>query len=399
LVRRFFVPALLGIAASLLGVPHGGAQELVPRVELPPPPPGACELVGASIAASRSVPEEDREGARSLLAEANQASILGDDARARTLLRGAAALDPSSSEIAYRLGRLLETSGQGEEAVAEFCRYLALEPEGPDAPDVRARVDALAPPEPDPLPAAARAAFQQGVSALDRSAPEEAAQLFSRALVEHPDWPDAHFNRGIAYLRAGRTGAGRADLERFLELEPGAPEVGAVAGRLEALLPSTGPVRSPGMALATGLILPGMGHVYAGRPGTGLAILAGAGGAAAAGLLYTQVEVSCLVPPVDGQCPAGQVAERVEERPLLGPGLAVAGLVTVAGAIHAFLQARGTPDRVADARSPAGWPATGPALGLAEGHGWALFVEMELPGLRNLQTGAEGLGAAFRIRF
>lgn len=399
MVRRYVIPALLGLSASLLGVSLGTAQELVPRVELPPPPPGACELVGASVTAVGSVPEEDREMARSLLAEANQASILGDNARARTLLRGAAALDPSSAEIAYRLGRLLETSGEGEVAVAEFCRYLALEPDGPDASDVAARVNELAPPEPDSLPAAARAAFEQGVSALDRGAPDEAAQLFSRALVERPDWPDAHFNRGIAYLRAGRTGAGRADLERYLELEPGAPEAGAVASRLEALAPSTGPVRSPGMALATGLVLPGMGHVYAGRPGTGLAILAGAGGAAAVALFYTQVEVSCLVPPVDGQCPAGQVAERLEERPLLVPGLAVAGLVTVAGAIHAFFQARGTPDRVAASRSPAAWPANGPSLGLVEGDGWALLVEVELPRLRNLQTGAEGLGAGLRIRF
>ena len=397
--RSFVVPAVLSLAASLLVVTLTAAQELVPRVELPPLPPGACERTGAGIAVARSIPDEDRQVARSLLAEANQASILGDDVRARSLLRGAAALDPGSAEIAYRLGRLMETAGEAEAAVTEFCRYLALEPEGPDAADVTARVDVLAPPEPDPLPGAARVAFQQGVQALDRGAPVEAAQLFSRALVELPDWPAAHFNRGIAYLQAGRTGAGRADLERYLELEPGAPEAVAVARRLEALAPTAGPFRSPGVALATGLILPGMGHMYVGRPATGLAILAGAGGAAAAGLLYTQVEVSCLVPPADGQCPAGQVAERVEERPLLVPGLAVAGVLTVAGAIHAFFQARESPDRISASHGRAGWRAAEPALGLASGDGWALQVEVELPRLRNLPTGANGLGAGLRIRF
>ena len=399
MLRPFVVPAFLSLAASLLVVTLAAAQELVPRVELPPLPPGACERAGAGIAVARSVPDEDREVARSLLAEANQASILGDDVRARSLLRGAAALDPGSAEIAYRLGRLMEAAGEAEAAVAEFCRYLALEPEGPDAADVTARVDVLSPPEPDPLPGAARAAFQQGVQALDRDAPVEAAQLFSRALVEFPDWPAAHFNRGIAYLRAGRTGAGRADLERYLELEPGAPEAEVVERRLASMAPAAGPVRSPGVALATGLILPGMGHIYVGRPATGLAILAGAGGAAAAGLLYTQVEVNCLVPPVDGQCPAGQVAGRVEERPLLVPGLAVAGVLTVAGAIHAFLQARESPDRTAASPARGGWRAAEPTLGLASGDGWALQVEVELPRLRTRPTGANGLGAGLRIRF
>jgi tetratricopeptide (TPR) repeat protein len=396
---RFAVCALLGLALSLLLVPRGSAQELIPRVELPPPPPGACELAEAATPVSRSVSEADREEARSLMAEAGQASILGEDARARSLLRRASDLDPLSPEIAYRLGRLLDAAGEEEAALVEFCRYLALEPDGADAPEVETRVDMLAPPAPDPFPAAAREAFRQGLSALDRRAFDEAALQFSRALVERPDWPDAHYNRGLAYLGAGRAGAGRADLERYLELEPGAPEAGAVARRLEALTPVAGPVRSPATALVTGLVLPGMGHVYAGRPGTGLAILAGAGGSAAAGLLYTQVEVNCLVPPVDGRCPAGQVAERRETRPLLVPGLAVAAVITVAGAVHAYVQAGAAPGRGVASRGPMGAASAGPSLDVATGDGWALSLEVELPRLQRLQPGAEGLGAGLRIRF
>ena len=66
----------------------------------------------------------------------------------------------------------------------------------------------------------ARAAFEDGVGSFDRVEYDQAVLDFSRALVERPDWDQAHFNRAVAHLRSGRDAAGAADLEFYLELGP-----------------------------------------------------------------------------------------------------------------------------------------------------------------------------------
>lgn len=95
-----------------------------------------------------------------------------------------------------------------------------------------------------------------------------------------------------------------------------------------------------GRALVSGMLMPGMGHFYAGKPRTGIVVLGVAAGSAAAALLFQKVEVVCLGIAVDGECPQGLERSRTESRPLLIPGLALAAAVTVGGAIHAYLGAR-----------------------------------------------------------
>jgi hypothetical protein len=335
---------------ALVHPPPAGAQELPPRVELPPPPPGPCDdpRLPARLELPSGGTNPDR--ARALVQQASEAAILGEATRARALLEEAAAVDPASPEVAYRLGTILETAGEAEGARLEFCGYLELDPEGPEAADVRARLESLAPVEDHEFPPEARAAFVQGVQALESRDFEAAVLLFSRALVESPGWADAHYNRGLAYLGEGRTGAGAADLERYLELTPGARDRGEVAARLRALGPTTS-APNPGIALVSGLVLPGMGQVYSGRPGRGLLVLAAAGTAAGVGGMYREVDVRCRVPPTEGTCPPDQVAEELSTRPLLMPGLVAAGVITVAGAIQAWMAARDREVVVAGASS------------------------------------------------
>ncbi len=344
-VRGVMISGLWAVFLMVLSSASLEAQEppegLSLKRDLPPAPEGSCEIL-APVRALPEAPEEaDRLEAEQLASEASRAAILGDPQRAMSLLQEAAELDPTSPAIAYRLARIFEDAGEDEQALGEFCRYLALDPHGPDAADVDDRIERIAPRDEDPLSATARAAFEAGVAAFDDGSFEVAAQHFSRALVEVPDWPDAHYNRGIAYLRAERTGAGAADLEWYLETSPDGSDRERVEAHLRELDPDLGEVYSPRTALTAGLVVPGMGHFYSGRPGAGLVVLATAGASAAVGVLYRRVEVDCLTVPVNGTCPPGQTVDRREDQPLLVPGLAGAAAITVIGAIHAFRGTRG----------------------------------------------------------
>jgi tetratricopeptide (TPR) repeat protein len=98
--------------------------------------------------------------------------------------------------------------------------------------------------------------------------------------------------------------------------------------------------RSPVVAAALGLVVPGGGEFYANRPVQGFLVLAAAGGAAAAGYFVTRVDVDCRSVPVNGTCPAGDVLGENRKRPYLTAGVATAAAITLLGAIDAALGAR-----------------------------------------------------------
>lgn len=336
-MRRTMASGLWAVLLLVLAFPSLGAQELPLKRDLPPGPCEARVPVGVS---SETPSESDRQEAERLSSEANQAAILGDQDGAIVLLREAAELDPLSSAVAYRLARILEDAGEAEAALGEFCRYLALEPDAPDATDTRLRTERLADPDRTPLSPAARSAFEQGVTAFDQGAYDEAARHFSGAILQGPDWDDAYYNRGVSYLRAGRAVAAAADLQWYLETNPAAGDREAVQANLRRIAPA--PQYSPGIALTTGLLVPGMGQFYSGRPGLGFLVLSTAGTAATVGFLHKKVEVDCLQIPADGVCPPDQILDERVKRPLLVPGLAAAAAITVVGAILAFRGARGS---------------------------------------------------------
>lgn len=99
---------------------------------------------------------------------------------------------------------------------------------------------------------------------------------------------------------------------------------------------------NPWAAVGLGLLVPGAGEFYVGRPMRGAAILGLAGGAAAAGLLLTRVEVTCRIPTA-GDCPPDDVLRENATRPYLGVGLATAAVLTLLGAIDAGVAAAQTP--------------------------------------------------------
>ncbi len=321
-----------------------GVGEIEPIRQLPPEPvvEPCARWADAPLPPVAAV--EEREEARTLAREAGEAVILGDLARARQLLERAATLDPRDAAIAIRLARLNDEGGQVEAALEGYCHYLRVAPGGPEREEASARAEALAPPPAELIPAAARAAFEAGLALYERGEGPEAVREFSRALVEFPDWAPAYLNRGLAHLLSGRETAARSDFERHLELDPDSERRTALerfeAGPEPEPEPAPEPVvrgYSRTATFVSGALIPGMGHFSTGRPGRGAFVLAAAGGAAAAGLLSTRLEVDCLTIPGPDGCPPGDILEERETRPHRVAGLGAAAGITLAGALHAVL--------------------------------------------------------------
>jgi tetratricopeptide (TPR) repeat protein len=116
---------------------------------------------------------------------------------------------------------------------------------------------------------------------------------------------------------------------------------------------------SPGQAFAMGLVVPGLGQLYAGRGLRGVLALAGAGGALAAGYLMQKVDVNCRTEPVNNTCPAADVLDENTRRPYLTAAVAAAAGIAIAGAIDGMLSARR-----ANARSDAARGSGSPSPGL-----------------------------------
>ncbi len=378
------------LGAVATGAPVG-AQELDFLRERPGAGATACEPAPARTTSSsgrRSSAdgEADRQVAQ-LTSSADQALILGDIDRAEALLRRATDLDPSSAELAYRHARLLEDLGDVRGASAAYCRAIAMAADEEGFRDAEARLDALVLADGVTVPAPASAAFDEGLEAAEHGDWVTAADRFRTAGDLAPNWAAAERNYGVALARQGRRREAATALERYLDLRPDAPDALAVSrrvGQLQSLAVRTGP--SPVVAGALGVLVPGMGQIYTGRSGPGLSMLGIAVGAAAAGFLVKEIDVRCLVSVEPGEgCPEGQVVSRRTRRPYLPAAIGVAAVLTVAGAVEAFLEARAQgsgdaaiPPRVATHRAPPDRPLLmGPALASTGGR-----VDLRVIGLR-----------------
>ncbi len=327
----------LAALALTLGPASASAQDLPFQRDYP----GSSQYECGSSDPPAVASAEARGQAAQLASSAAQAVLLGDLDRAGAMLERATELDPASADLAYRRARVLEDLGQREAAGGEYCRSLALLDSGDTAEDARARLEALVEAEAESVPTQALAAFRMGLEAVDAGMLDEAVDAFQVAETEGGDWPAATYNRGVALERLGRPGEAAQALSSYLQLRPDAPDALVVSrriGQLQSLALSDGP--SPGTALTLGILMPGLGHFYSGRPGSGVAVLALAGGAVAAGFLIKEVDIRCLTPQ-QGACPPDQVVSRTTSRPYLTASLAAAAAVGLAGAIEAFVDARG----------------------------------------------------------
>lgn len=284
-----------------------------------------------------------------------EAAILGDSVAALAALRQATALDPSDPDLAYRLARAYESSGAGVDAAREYCRFVALAPNAPEANDARERARTLAPQRPDPSFVAATDAFKLGLAAYDHGQLVQAETHFTTAITSHSTWAEAYYDRAVVRTAIGDRYGAADDFNHYLQLRPEAPDRLQVVARMTAL---RRPALSPGQALSLGLVIPGGGQFYTRRPVRGVLSLVGvAGGLAAALYQKTNVVTSDTTYTDPFGIPYhGPVSHSEKQRPYLVPGAAVAAGVLVLSAFDAFSYTRqmnAGPRRVALSLTPA----------------------------------------------
>lgn len=85
------------------------------------------------------------------------------------------------------------------------------------------------------LPAAARAAFEEGCRAADRGRWDLAVERFEEARSAAPEDPDIVYNLGVAHARAGHPFEAASWLRFYLALAPDAPDADAVLREITRL--------------------------------------------------------------------------------------------------------------------------------------------------------------------
>jgi tetratricopeptide (TPR) repeat protein len=301
--------------------------------------PGVDSIVCPQVDLTVQPTEEERTQASQLGSDANNALILGDQERARDLLTRAVELDPLSAELAYRFGRILEDLGEVDPAITQFCRAEALGSREQGFGDAQRRLDALNEARQPQIAEEAIAEFMNGLLQASLGELEGAAEAFGRAYQLAPVWADPIYNRGVIQTRLGLREEAVADFQEYLALEPNAPDAIAVSQRIGQLqAPSATPV-SGGAAFGVGLLIPGMGQFYSGRALGGVSVLSLAAGALAAGFLVEEVQVRCVgTTPSGGECPPDRIISEETNKPYLIPGLAAYGVITLLGAIEAYVR-------------------------------------------------------------
>jgi len=295
------------------------------------------------VAPPKAPTNEQRRRARDLAERGQQAAILGDSVSARDQLRQAAQLDPTDPDLAYRLARANETSGAADDAAKEYCRFLALAPSAPETTEAREKVATLARPVVNGQAAAAEATFRTGIAAYERGQMTQAEAAFNSSIKSQPDWADAYYDRALVLVQRGQREAAVRDFEQYLRLKPEADDRTMVVARINTLRRSP---LSPVNALAMGIVVPGAGQFYTGRPVQGLVSLIAAGGAVAYGIQQKTRTITVEQTATDpfGNPYTFTTTRLKTDRPNLVPGVAVAGAIAVGSAIEAYLFAHKTQD-------------------------------------------------------
>ena len=74
-----------------------------------------------------------------------------------------------------------------------------------------------------------------GIGMLNGKKPAEALTWFDKTITRFPDYPDAYYYRGITELQEGKNDPAKADLEKFVQMAPNAPEAATAKGILEKI--------------------------------------------------------------------------------------------------------------------------------------------------------------------
>lgn len=314
-----------------------GAQQLAPkRILVATAPTGCAAFAAPTTPTSQSPLGEDAEAQR-LLDAGLELALQGEHVEARNAFARAAARSPNNARVAYYLGREHEALREATEAVREYCRYLMLSPSAPDVDEVQGRLVRLVPASELARVDEARANFRSGVALLERRQFNAADSLFGAISTQLPTAAEVFFNRGLARAARGERGAAIADLEKYLELSPGAGDRTTVRSAMTTLQDR---VYGSGQALASGVLIPGFGQMSTGRPVLGVLVLGAVAGAMVVGLAQEETfEIGTFTDPFGNSYV--DTLPRTERPRLLLAG-AGAGLLWLGSAWEAMSYARST---------------------------------------------------------
>jgi Tfp pilus assembly protein PilF len=126
-------------------------------------------------------------------------------------LRKATAADPNNVEVKMLLANLLAEKGNADES-----RQLM------------ASIDDSKITDPTVL-------LNIGIGLLNQKKPEDALGWFDKVVTRFPQNADGYYYRGLTSLQLSKNDAAKADLTKFLELAPNAPEAATAKGILDKL--------------------------------------------------------------------------------------------------------------------------------------------------------------------
>jgi hypothetical protein len=185
--------------------------------------------------------------------------------------------------------------------------------------------------------------FKSAIASYDAHDWSAAAAGFGKVMTGAPALSAPVYDRGVAYARDGDNASAIRNLSRYVQLEPQAPDAPAVRARIQTLRHG---IPSAGAAFGVGL-LPGGGQFYTGQPILGAAVIAGAAGGIALALrTHTFTRDTMYMNPFGGFYPGTYTQTQHQT---LAVGVAVAGGVTILGAIQAAIVAHGRGAGLTDA--------------------------------------------------
>lgn len=336
-LRMALAPVLLALAIPAT------AQQLAPKATLGVAGPTGCAAFPPATTPPGSSASADDPETRRLIEQGQEAAVQGEHAAARDAFTRAAELAPTNARIAYYLGREHEALRDRTAAVREYCRYLALAPNAPDAEEVRGRIVRIVPASDLSRVDAARASFRSGVTLLQRRQFRGADSVFAAIAGQLPYAPEVFYNRGLARAARGERRGAVEDLEKYLTLSPTANDRAAVLAAMTRLQERA---YSPGQAFSSGLIVPGMGQMTTGRSVIGVAVLGAVAGAVAAAFISEEQRDSVRFVDPNGQ-PYWTPVTRTEY-PNRAAGLGIAAGLWLGAAFEARSYAGRAQSRVED---------------------------------------------------
>jgi tetratricopeptide (TPR) repeat protein len=377
------IPAAAQRPAASGGSSQTSGPRLAPKTALAAIGPAGCtSLVSppSPDGGGTLTPRDAADSTRKLIAIGQDAAVQGDHAAARDAFVVAARLAPSNERVAYYLAREYEDLGEIPNASRQYCRYLALVPNAPDADEVRGRLLRLTPPAEIARTDEARAQFRSGVTLLQQKQFVPADSAFGHVIRVLPGASEAFYNRGLSRAARGLRAAAMADFERYLQLSPGASDQAAIRSAMARLQDRVWDASS---VFLQGLIAPGVGQMATGRPIRGVLILALGGGIAAAGLTNKSTLQTNEYRDPFGNPYIDSV--QVTEHPYLLPAAGALAAVWLLSALEASAFARGSLTRARGILASSVDPARAPPGDVA------LLV-------RPQPHGRIGVGFSFRTR-